>query len=465
MEVLKQLIGRLHPVIVHLPIGFILAGLLLQWVDRNKKDFVKITALLFMWAAIAGLVACVTGYLQYLGEGYSFKNIKTHLWLGIVTTIVVFALYLRLSENLKFPLLKKLPETFLSLLLLLLISYTGHLGGSITHGDDYLIAPLPNNIKSALGFETYEVKPIELSPESWEEAQFYDDIIAPILNNNCVSCHNKKRAKGELVLNSEEAILKGGENGDVLIPNNVEESAIYSRLILPDHDEDHMPPKDKKQPDKEEIALIKTWILNDAPFDKSIGEMGLQKSLFTSFFPKKANEDYPDVEVVEASLDSINTIKKQGIHVQRISTSSNFLSVSCINRSDFSDKDFIKLSPIRQQIVDLDLGRTKISDAVFEQIALLPNLTVLKIDYTSITGQEMHKLHALEHLKVLNLTGSNFKKVYLEQLYGFKGLKSVFLAYTGLDAADNRENNDKTTLKIEFGNYELPFIESDSIIY
>lgn len=465
MEVIKQLIGRLHPVIVHLPIGFILAGLLLLWVDRKKRAFVNVIPLLFFWGAIAGLVACITGYLQYLGEGYSFNNIKSHLWFGLITTLVVFALYLQLSENPRITSLRKIPLRVLSILVLLLILYTGHLGGSITHGEDYLVEPLPNNIKSALGFEIYEVQPIALSPESWQQAQMYADVIAPILNNNCVSCHNKKRAKGELILSSEESILRGGENGEVLIANNTDKSAIYARLILPEHNEDHMPPKDKRQPSKEEIALIKNWIINGAPFDKSIGELGLQKALFTPFFPKKLNEYYPEVQLVNASVDSINKIKSEGIHVQQLSTSSNLLSVSCLNRPDFSDKDFIQLNSIKKQIAVLDLGSTEISDAIFEQIATLPHLTVLKLDNSAITGSQLNKLHQLEHLKVLNLSASNFKKAHLGQLYGFKSLKSVFLANTGINAADNRENEAKSTLNIEFGNYELPFIESDSIIY
>jgi uncharacterized membrane protein len=49
MELLRQLLGRLHPVIVHLPIGFIILGLLLQWVDRKKKEFKKVISYIFLW--------------------------------------------------------------------------------------------------------------------------------------------------------------------------------------------------------------------------------------------------------------------------------------------------------------------------------------------------------------------------------------------------------------------------------
>jgi uncharacterized membrane protein len=68
MDVLKQLLGRLHPLIVHLPIGFIILGLLLQWHDRKKKQFNNVITLIYKWGGISAVFACITGYLQYVGE-------------------------------------------------------------------------------------------------------------------------------------------------------------------------------------------------------------------------------------------------------------------------------------------------------------------------------------------------------------------------------------------------------------
>jgi len=465
MEVLKQLLGRLHPIVVHLPIGFILAGLLFQWLNRRKKDLNSVVAQLYLWGTLAAVLACLTGYLQYLGEGYAFETVKVHLWFGILTALVSLIMHLRLKEKTKFKFWTKTSKSLIGVILLIIISYTGHLGGSITHGDDYLVEPLPNSWKSALGFEVYKEIPININEENWEQAQLYNEVVAPILNNNCVSCHNKKKAKGALLLNTAEGILKGGENGEVLNFTNPEESDLYIRLLLPENHDDHMPPKGKKQPNKEEIAVLKSWIAAGAPFDKSIGELDLQQTLFNSFFPDNTPPDYPEVEIIAASIDSINMIKSEGIHVQQISTSTNFLLISCINKPNFTDKDFVQLSPIKNQIAVLDLGGTQITDNIFEQIAELPYLTVLKLDNTAITGSQLAQLHTLEYLRVLNMTSTEFQKSYLEQLYGFKTLESVFLAYTGLNLADNRENASKTALEIEFGNYELPIIESDSIIY
>lgn len=464
MDVLKQLLGRLHPLFVHLPIGFIILGLLLQWYDRKKKEYPFVIGLIFLWGAITAVLACITGYLQYLGEGYAFDTIKLHLWSGIATATFCFLMYLRILKPQKIILFQRMPIAAFSIVLLVMISFTGHLGGDITHGEGYLTEPLPNSIKSALGMATFQEKEIVLTEESWQDAQLYSDIIAPILNNKCASCHNPKKAKGELELHAEEGILKGGENGDVIETNNSEESPLYARLVLPQDDEDHMPPKEKTQPTKEEIALVKTWIDLGNPFEGSISELGIEKSMLLSFFPKKHDYDYPNIEIVAADQDSITAIKSEGIHVQNISEASNFLQVTCINKPAFGDTDFQLIKPIGEQIAVLDLGGTQVTDAIFEKLATLKNLTILKLDNTAITGVGIEKLGLLENLKSINLAATKFEETQLQKLAQFKKLQVVYLFNSGLKKSGVQNlNNGK--ISIDYGNYELPAIPSDSIIY
>jgi hypothetical protein len=97
-------------------------------------------------------------------------------------------------------------------------------------------------------------------------------------------------------------------------------------------------------------------------------------------------------------------------------------------------------------------------------LAQLPNLTVLKLDNTVISGNTIQALGTLEHLKSINLTGTQFDAVFLDELSNFPNLKQVFLYGTKTDAKG------MVTLKggqiqIDYGNYELPPIPSDSIVY
>lgn len=464
MDVLKQLLGRLHPLIVHLPIGFIIFGLLLQWYDRKRKEYGKVIPLVYFWGGISATLACITGYLQYLGEGYAFDTVKWHLWSGIATALFSFLVYAKLKGLKAFSFLANIPVVALSVVFFVLISFTGHQGGNITHGEDYLVEPLPNSIKSALGFEIFEEKEIALNEENWEDALIYEDVIKPILNNKCVSCHNPKKSKGELFLHNEEGILKGGENGEVIIAENASNSEVFVRINLPMEDDDHMPPEGKTQPSKEEIKLVGAWIDTGHPFEGSIRDSGLEKELFLSFFPKKYDNDYPDMEIAEASRDSIVSIEKTGVHIDLISKASNFLSVSCINKPAFSDTDFESLLPIKSQIARLDLGGTKVTDAIFEKLALLPNLTILKLDNTSVTGKNIELLSSLEHLKSINLTASRFEESHLQALSDFKKLKKVYLYKTNVDSGGPQTLSDGR-ISIDYGNYELPPIPSDSIVY
>ena len=462
MEMIQQLLGRLHPLIVHLPIGFIMLALLLQWYDRKEKEWSKLLSLIFFWAGVTAVLACITGYLQYKGEGYSFDSVKWHLWSGIVTALFCFVMYLRLAPKNFSGFLEKAPLSILGIVAFLLISFTGHQGGNITHGEDYLIEPLPNSVKSLLGYEVIEEKELVLTEDNWEEALVYEDVIQPILNSKCVSCHNPKKTKGELLLHSKEGILKGGESGDVLAMHS-DESELYNRMVLPIDDDDHMPPEGKKQPTKEEIKLIAAWMDVGHPMKGTVKENKLKKELFTSFFPTKTYTGHPETEIAEASKDSIQMIEEYGIYVDPISESTHFLSVSCINKPTFKDSDFERLLSIKQQIAQLDLGGTEVSDAIFTQLAQLPNLSILKLDDTKITGSQIDQLNVLNHLRSINLTGSNFNQD-VQLFSSFKNLERVYLYKTEVDQNGPKNLNDGR-LVLDYGNYQLPTIPSDSIIY
>lgn len=465
MDVIKQLLGRLHPLIVHLPIGFIILGLLLQWYDRKTGQFPKVIGLIYIWAGISAVLACITGYLQYLGEGYGFDTVKWHLWSGIATALFCFLMYARIQKWKPMDLLSKIPILAFSILFFVLISFTGHQGGTITHGEEYLAEPLPNSIKSALGYQTFEEKEIVLNEENWEEAQLYEEVIDPILNNKCISCHNTEKIKGELQLDSEEGILIGGENGEVVVANAADDSEMFIRMNLPGDNDDHMPPEGKTQPSKEEIALIGAWLDAGHPFGSTIAESGLHKELFRSFFLKKVDNDYPNVEIAEASKDSIGALKEKGIHIDKISKATNFLKVSCLNKPSFTDSDFALLEPFKEQIAILDLGGTQVTDAIFKKLATLPHLSVLKLDHTDTTGKGIENLtSASEHLKSINLTDTQFQEPYLQQLTNLKKLKKVYVFNSKLDINGPKSLKDGQ-ITIDYGNYGLPTIASDSIVY
>ncbi|MGV3532786.1 MAG: c-type cytochrome domain-containing protein, partial [Chthoniobacteraceae bacterium] len=84
-----------------------------------------------------------------------------------------------------------------------------------------------------------------------------------ILKKNCLSCHNEQKTKGELSLATQEALLRGGSSGEVVVPGTPEKSLLIESL---DSGADpHMPPK--KQLPPEQIQLLTRWVQEGAPWD------------------------------------------------------------------------------------------------------------------------------------------------------------------------------------------------------
>ena len=90
----------------------------------------------------------------------------------------------------------------------------------------------------------------------------FEQEILPVLKNNCLACHNQTKAKADLVLETPQTILKGGESGSAVIPGHSSESLL---LKLASHqDKPVMPPKENKvnasDLTSEQLGLIKLWI-------------------------------------------------------------------------------------------------------------------------------------------------------------------------------------------------------------
>ncbi|MEX2357410.1 MAG: c-type cytochrome domain-containing protein, partial [Pirellulaceae bacterium] len=85
--------------------------------------------------------------------------------------------------------------------------------------------------------------------------------IAPILSQNCIACHNAKKAEGGLSLESHKAVLAGGDSGAAVIAANVDEGTLIERVTSED---DPMPPEGNsvgaKRLTSEQIELFRRWI-------------------------------------------------------------------------------------------------------------------------------------------------------------------------------------------------------------
>jgi len=70
----------------------------------------------------------------------------------------------------------------------------------------------------------------------------YAKDIRPILEESCFRCHGEERQKGDLRLDSLQAVFKGGEDGKVVVPGDSKKSLLVA-AVAQINDEIAMPPK------------------------------------------------------------------------------------------------------------------------------------------------------------------------------------------------------------------------------
>ncbi len=89
----------------------------------------------------------------------------------------------------------------------------------------------------------------------------FEKHVQPILEQNCVSCHNPEKHKGDLDLSTKEKAFTTGENAPAIVAFNIDKSPLHKSTTLDAEDDDLMPPKKSGGPlKKEDIAILRGWI-------------------------------------------------------------------------------------------------------------------------------------------------------------------------------------------------------------
>ena len=454
---LSELIGHLHPTLVHLPIGILLLAGLFQLLALQPKyaSLQSATSIALFWGMIAAIASCISGYLLSLSGDYEEELVSTHQWFGISTAFISLIAYL-------FHRWENVFAKWVILLMVPLIIITGHFGGTLTHGSDYLIQGFSKNEK----VEEKAIKPIA----DVQEANVYTDIVQPIFESKCYTCHNKRKKKGGLRLDEPSFILKGGKDGEVIKPGNAAESDMIKRILLPRNDEDHMPPKEKPQLKDNEIEILHWWIGTGASFDKKTKELeqpekikpillALQKEV------KKTPPDLPQTPVDKADEKAIQKLKERGIVVLPVAQNSNYLKANFITVDSITEKDVALLVPIKKQLVWLNLSGKKIADTILTTVSQLTNLTRLQINNTPVSDQGLASLTSLTDLQYLNLVGTAVTAGGILQLKSLPRLQAIYLYKTFIKSSDwqtLKSNFPKVTL--DTGGYVVPIFETDTTL-
>lgn len=285
---LLQFFGRLHPLVLHLPIGLWIGIALLEFggaLVRRRAATATIATLAWA-AALAGALAAAAGWVLALEGTFAGRTLELHRWLGAGAGALglLAAAFAGLQARRPFQLLL-LSE-------LAVLTAAGHFGSELTHGDDWLTEPFapaaasvgvdavappatippPEPTAPSTNAAVRDLAPAvstpapAATPRAAGERTFAGDV-QPLLEQRCGKCHGAQKPKGKLALHTQEAIAKGGKNGPAVLAGDPDASPLLQRLLLPLDDDEHMPPAEKPQPTAAEIELLRAWIAAGAPFE------------------------------------------------------------------------------------------------------------------------------------------------------------------------------------------------------
>lgn len=426
-EDLLTFFGRFHPLWVHLPIGFLVMAVLMRtYGDWKKSDrFSEAISFSLLLGTASALVAAILGFLLSQSGGYEGNLLAIHQVGGWATVLCSGLAWWISQTGQKFS--KKSHYSIFGLLLLV-ISVTGHYGGSLTHGEDYLTAYAPFGGKTAT-----EARVLN----SVEDAILFTDVIQPILKNKCSSCHRPGKEKGDLLLDSYVSLAKGGENGVIILAGNAEKSELIRRVTLPESHKDFMPAEGKEPLTADEIKWISWWI-EKGNADPELLLTRTDPMLISWAEPRLNLLQTSTLKTSKADTAQLSGLIKLGFRVRVLSHESGALDVVVPEEATQGNVSQMleSLTPIKDQIYWLSLAGTGIQDKDLAIIGQFANLQRLRLENNLITDQGLSSLQSLAKLEVLNLNGTQVTAQGLSKLSTLKNLQSLYLWNTGIPSGD-----------------------------
>ena len=444
-------LGRFHPLLVHLPIGFLILAILIEIYCSIFKIRINQSIINFTWfvAFFSSVLTTILGLLIAETGHYIDENLSMHKIFGFSLTGITFiSWFLRLSifSNLFSSSLK----TLSNVIIVVLLTLTGHYGGNLTHGETYLVDYAPEQIKELV---VNKNKNIELEIDS---VKIYNDLIQPIFNQKCVSCHNKEISRGNLNMDSYSNLLKGGSSGNPINKSDPRKSLLIKRITMPTSELKYMPP-DGEPVSFDEIKTLIWWINN---FDKSNENLASLKVeddikesleiLYSLNFKEKQWFEKIVVEKLDESL--IQNIDNTTFQIKYISDDKKFLSVKYLKKNA-SINDIEKLQKISSNITYLTAKSSNLSNDIIKSISNFKNIVKLEIQDNNIDDESIEILQSLNNLEILNIHNTKITNRAIESLKNFKNLKRAYVWGTSISKNEVDDFNRKDSkLKLIGGN-------------
>jgi len=435
-------IGKLHPVVLHLPITLIILLIPFSLYVQKRKEQADINALFEITLHYVALIATLTalaGFLLAAGGGYDAEALRFHKWLGVSIAFVSHALlYLRKAF------VSRLAFWNTSLLATLLLTIAGsHYGGTLTHGEGFFAF----NDKKESGV---------VIPTFTEKTTVFAGAVQPVLMAKCAYCHNDQKMKGGLNMKDIASMIKGGKNGAMWVSGDPEKSMMVQRMLLDLDDKNHMPPKGKTQLSSAEMHLFAEWIragANPKTTYHSLAETDTIKKIIAKIIETAPTLKEEKVYAFEAaSASSIKKLNSPFRTIRQLSANSPALSVTFYLQEKFTLDLLKECKEIGNQIVELNLSGMPADDQIFPIISSFPNIEKLNLNGTSITGKGVKEIASLKNIEHLSLASTSINRDDLNSLSKISALKSIYIWNTKVNEGDLASLKSKSkTIQWEIG--------------
>ncbi|MAS95097.1 MAG: cell surface protein [Verrucomicrobiales bacterium] len=195
--------------------------------------------------------------------------------------------------------------------------------------------------------------------------------IQPILEFNCVSCHDANEAKGGLRFDTAAEFFKGGDGGQALTKGNPDDSFMMELVTLPEDDTDVMPPKGRVLYDHE-VAKLRQWISEGAEWPEDLLLVAKKEEDFKGAEPLKDNgKELVKIDVYPGDINLETKRDNQSVVVMATYDDDTTLDVTANASFNFGDPSLIDLKS-RSNFKGAKDGKTDLTVKVADKSVKVP---------------------------------------------------------------------------------------------
>jgi uncharacterized membrane protein len=425
--------GRLHPLLLHLPIGLfggVVVLELLSWLPGARsgeagRGVATARRVVACVGALSAAVAALSGWWLAEEGGYDAELLSDHRWMAIGFAVLFAgaALLERTGAEAGRVWARRGVLAFAGALL----AVAGHHGGMLSHGTSFLASKAPAWLAPLVGHEA-ETPALPIvanvgAASGTNTGAAADDVGSrafAALARRCIECHGPDQQKGGLRLDVAADLLS------VVVPYDAPASELMRRVLLPASHADFMPSEGEPLRD-DEVLSLRDWINAGAPL-------------------AAVEEARAEVEQAAASREErlANVAAASGALLVPLAP----LDPSRGLRADLSRGDeavdaahLAALADVAAEIVELSFAGRDVEAGAFDALPQLPSVHTLRLERATIAGAPLDDAaarSALVHtpnVERVVLHGTAIGDGLVETLLALPQLAELFVADTRLTSA------------------------------